>query len=365
MTGVRDDAAAGELRSVLSAELDEAVVDVEEVADGLNLILAIATESDDQAYVLRRPNKLRHTGYLNELEREYAVMERLADTPIPVPEPVLYSDDESILEAPFFVMTALDGEVIPLGATLPARFQNPSARKRVATHLIDTLAEIHAVPTEPFADIVKHVDPREQVERSVERLDEAKPVTGRDNETLRSVADWLLENAPTDPTTTLLHGDFRPGNVLFAGTDDPTLTGVIDWETALLGEPLTELGYVLLRWRDDEDPTPSVAELAARYPNQDDAIDHLRTVNEDGLSPFTANAGSPTRRELVARYENVTGRSFEHDRFYRAHAAMMLATVWEDLHRHALEAGIESDWEPYIDYVASFGDRIVRGDVPL
>lgn len=358
------DVATAELAAYLSEALDVAVAGTAVLEDGLNLTVAVSTAADGRAYVVRRPRKLRDAGYLLDPEREYRVLQRLEATAVPAPTPVLFCDDESVLGAPFLVATYLDGEVVPLGADLPRRFRDADSRRRVADRLVDSLAGVHSVAVGPFEDVCERLSPREQVDRAVERLDETARVTGRELPALRSAAAWLRRNAPSDPETVLVHGDFRPGNVLFAGTDRPAVAGVIDWETALLGDPLTELGYLLVRWRDDGDPTPSVEEIEARHPDAD-AIAHLREVNERGLAPFTARPGSPDRRAVVARYEAATGRSFEDDRFYRAHALLLLATVWEDLHRHRVAAGEESDWPPHVEYLALLATSIVEGEFPL
>lgn len=352
-----------ECRSYLAAELDSPVIDTEVLHDGLNLSVAVST-ADGREYVLRRPRKLRHTSYINEVDREYAVLEGLAGTAIPTPEPVCFCEDESLLGGPFFVTTHLEGEAIPLGSDLPERFRNPGARERLAHRLVDTLAEIHSLDVEPFEGACKRVSARERVDRAAERLEEATAVTGHDVPTLRSVGEWLRRNVPEDSGTSLAHGDFRPGNVLFAERERPTVTGVLDWETALLGDPLSELGYLLLRWRDEGDPTPSLDGLAARH-GEGEALRELRERNERGLAPFTARPGSPTRRELVARYEAATGLAFEHERFHRALAGFELATVWEDLHAHQVEAGAETAWEPHIEYMALLAEGIVRGELEL
>ncbi|NHN47962.1 phosphotransferase family protein [Halostella sp. JP-L12] len=364
MTDPETDVDTAAFRSYLSRELEATVADAEGLHDGLNLSVAISTEDGGRAYVLRRPNKLRRTESFNDLREEYEVLRRLRDTAVDAPEPVLICDDESVLGDPFLVMTHLDGESVPLGSPLPERFRTPAARERVASLLIETLADLHSVDTEPFAAVCEQETAREQVERVTARLDAATAVTGRDPPRLRSVADWLERNAPSDSEMALVHGDYRPSNVLFADADRPVIAGVLDWETAFLGDPLTELGYLLLRWRDDGDPTPPLDELRARYSN-DDVLRDLEETNERGLAPFTNRPGSPSRRELVARYEEATGVAFENDRFYRALAAFMLATVWEDLHRHQIEAGLESDWEPYVDYMAMIADSIASGEFPL
>ncbi|WP_049969639.1 phosphotransferase family protein [Haladaptatus cibarius] len=352
------------LESYLSAELGEAVTGTEVLRDGLNLSLAISTERDAKAYVLRHPNMLRHTSYINELEQEYEVMQRLRETTVRTPAPVLFCDDESILGDSFFVMTHLDGEAVPLGFDLPDRFRNAKSRARLADNLIDTLAELHSLAVEPFEGVCEQKTPRELVARTTDRLVASANATGHEPPELQSVAKWLRRNAPSKTETALVHGDFRPGNVLFAERNGPGIIGVLDWETAMCGDPRTDLGYLLLRWRDKDDPTPSLDELEARYSNED-AIEQLRERNENGISPFTAKSGSPTRRELVTRYEDETGIQFENERFYRAHAAFSLAVVWEDFHRERIEAGEESDWEPYIDYMLMIAESIARGEFPL
>jgi aminoglycoside phosphotransferase (APT) family kinase protein len=352
------------LRSYLSEELNVVVVETEVVHDGLNLSIAISTEEDEQAYVLRRPNELRHTESFNGLKQEYGMMARLRETAINAPDPVLVCDDDSVIGDPFLVMTYLDGETVPLGSDLPERFRNPAARGRVATLSIDTLAGIHSVDVEPFTDVCEQQTPLDRIARATDRLDEATRVTGHEPPALWDVADWLQQNAPSDSKTTLVHGDYRPSNVLFAGRDRPEITGVLDWETAFLGDPLTELGYLLLRWRDDNDPTPSLDEIEARYSNED-VIRDLKETNERGLAPLTDKPGSPSRRELVTRYEDETGISFENERFYRALSAFMLAAIWEGLHRHHIEAGAESNWEPHIDYMSMIANSIVSGEFQL
>lgn len=360
MTGPKTNVDAAELESYFAKELGVHVIGTELLNDGLNQVVAVSTDAAENAYVLRRPRKLRHTGYMNDLKQEYEVLGRLRETPIAAPEPVAFCADESVLGDCFFVTAYVEGTTVPLGSDLPERFRNPNSRRTLADCLIGTLAEIHSLNVEPFEGVCERRPPREQVTRCTDRLEAATDLMCYDPLAFRPVADWLQRNVPPDPETTLIHGDFRPGNVLFAGQDVPEITGVLDWETACLGDPLVELGYLLLRWHDDGDPTPSLDRLESRYPDAD-AVEELREQNERGLVPFTARPGSPSRRELVARYETETGRSFENERFYRAYAAFALATVWADLHRNRREAGEESNWEPYVEYMLLLAERIVDG----
>lgn len=355
---------SAEFESWLSRKLGAVVTGTEVLHDGLNLSVAVSTAETERAFVLRKPNKLRERSSFNDVTQEYRVMRELQDTGIEAPKPVFLCTDDSLLGDPFLVMTYLDGETISLGSDLPERFRTPTARSRLAVNLVDTLAELHSVDVDTFVDICERRPVRKQVTRVVEQFDDATRVTTHEHRDLWRVADWLRENVPEDSQTSLVHGDYRPGNVLFAEGDRPDIIGVLDWETAFLGDPLVELGYLLLRWRDDGDPTPSLEELSVRDANEE-VLEDLRRINEQGLAPFTNDPGSPSRRELVARYEAKTGFTFEQSRFYRAFSAFILAAVWEDLHRYRIEAGEKLYREPYIDYVSMVAASIVDGEFQL
>jgi aminoglycoside phosphotransferase (APT) family kinase protein len=352
------------LHAHLADVLGEPVADTAVLGDGLNLVLAVSTVTGDgPQYVLRRPNKLRDTALFADLRTEYAVLERLEPTAIPAPEPVAFCDDESVLGDAFVVTTYLDGETIRRGDGLPDRFRTERARDALADRLVETLAAIHALDTTPFEGVCAYQSALTQVDHATDRLDAVAGVCEREFPTLREVADWLRDHAPARSETTLVHGDFRPGNVLFAGDDRPDVTGVIDWETVMVGDPLTELGYLLLDWRDGGDPRLPLDDLEARYPDED--LTFVHEMNADGLSPFTNDPGSPTRREVVARYESSTGRRFDDERFYRTHAAFMMAVVWADLHRFRVEDGAESPFEPMAEYMGLLASAIAAGDIPL
>lgn len=364
MTGTDTGFDTAKLESYLGDELGIDVTETEVIHEGLNLIIGISTGNKEEAYILRRANKLRSTSYMNELEREYRVMQRLQDTPIRAPTPVLFCDDDSIIGDSFFVMSYLEGDLITLDDDLPERFRDPGSRRRVGEALIDTLGEIHLLDVNRFDDVCKHLTLREQISLTTDELNKATEVTGHELPRLRYVADWLRENAPPETKTAFIHGDFRPGNVLFAGEHQPEITGVLDWETATISDPLIDLGYFLLRWRGENATRLSLDGLEDRYPNED-SIQDLKEMNEKGFSPFTSKPGSLTRRELIARYEEKTGITFESERFYRALGAFMLATVWEDLNRHQIESGGGPGWEPYVEYMSMTAKGIVTGEIEL
>jgi aminoglycoside phosphotransferase (APT) family kinase protein len=354
----------GALGDYLAAELDVDVVGTEVVHDGVNLSIVVATESDDAAYVVQRPNQLRELETFNDLPVEYGVLERLQSTAVPAPDPVLVNEDAAIIGDAFLVMTHLEGESVPLGSRLPERFRTPAARERYAHELVDTLADLHMLEIDPFAEVCDRRPITRHVDRIMGQFEDAIAASGHEPVGFRRVADWLQENVPETDRRALVHGDYRPSNVLVTGTDRPAVAGVLDWETAFLGDPLTELGYLLLRWRDEGDPTPAIEPLVARY-GESDAIDQLRERNEQGLAPFTNEPGSPTRRDLVDRYEAATGTAFEADRFYRAFAAFTLAAVWSMLHQRRTGSDGPSWMEPNVDYLLALAESTIDGEFSL
>jgi len=91
-------------------------------------------------------------------------------------------------------------------------------------------------------------------------------------------------------------------------------------------------------------------------------IEQLRRVDEVGFWPFTTRPGTPSRREVVERYEALTGVAVENERFYRALAGLTVAAIWETWHQYLLEESRESPHEPMVDYLASIVERTIQGD---
>ncbi|MFC7057393.1 hypothetical protein [Halovenus salina] len=94
-------------------------------------------------------------------------------------------------------------------------------------------------------------------------------------------------------------------------------------------------------------------------------VDELTGDDAPAVAPYTTKPGSPTRQELVERYEAATGIDFEHDQFYRTLAAFDLAAIWEDIYRDQLESGSAGEWEPNIEYLLLVAESIVRGEYTL
>ncbi|AFO57255.1 MULTISPECIES: phosphotransferase family protein [Natrinema] len=305
----------------------------------------------DRDLVIRRPPPGETADTAHDVLREYRVTNAIADTDVPVPDPVLACEDHDVIGSDFYVMEHLQGDV--LRETEPERFAAPDHRARVGEELVDTLATIHDLEYEALG-LGEFGRPEGYTQRQVDRwgkqLTWAFEVTEDEREipTLHEVGDWLRDNVPETHPHTLVHGDYKLDNVMFAPGTPPELVGVFDWEMATLGDPRADLGWMLSYWRDSKDPAPELPELVTR---------------------FMEREGYPTRRELVARWEARTGYEFAHERFYRALAVYKLAGLGEMFFRRYLEGNSDDPMYPKMEdrvpALAARAERIIEGDEPL
>jgi aminoglycoside phosphotransferase (APT) family kinase protein len=317
--------------------------------------------------VVRRPPPGETAETAHDVLREYRVIDALQDTEVPVPPTVLACEDHDVLGADFYVMERVEGDV--LRDDEPERFAAPEHRRRVGEELVDGLARIHwvdydAVGLGEFGRPAGYTE--RQVERWAQQLTWAFQVTSDEREVpaLYEVTEWLQANVPGDHPKRLVHGDYKLDNVMYAarceaprnGRADgageagtpPDLAAVFDWEMATLGDPRADLGWLLSYWRDSKDSEPAVPELA---------------------QTFTERAGYPTRRDLVARYEDRTGIEYAHDRFYRALAVYKLCALGEMFYRRHLEGNADDPTYPLMEHrvpaLADRARRIIDGEEPL
>ena len=285
----------------------------------------------DRELVIRRPPPGETADTAHDVLREYRVMDALQETAVPMPTTLLACEDHDVIGGDFYVMERLPGDVIR--GEEPDRFAEPVHRERLGEELVETLAEIHAVDYEAVG-LGEFGRPEGFTERQVERwgkqIDWAAETTAERREVpaLDRVGEWLEESVPDDYPHTLVHGDYKLDNVSFEPGTPPEIGGVLDWELSTLGDPFTDLGWMLSFWHDADDPEPAIPEL---YPT------------------FMAREGYPTRAELVVRYEDATGYAFEHDRFYRTLAVYKMAGLGEMFLARYMNGDSDDDLYPKME----------------
>ncbi len=277
--------------------------------------------------VLRRPPRGPLPPSAHDVLREARVIGAL-DGRARVPRVLAVGDDPELIGAPFYVMEKVEGDV--LVDTLPEHLSPEAERRRVGEELIDALVELHAVDWRD-AGLEGFGKPDGYLERQLRRfLGLWEHNKTREVPAVETVGRWLGERLPDSPPATIVHGDFRLGNTLFAPGTPAKLAAILDWEMATIGDPLADLGYLMVMWTDPGDP-----EIAGM-----------------DLSPVTRQPGFPTREELVARYAERSGRPTGDLGWYRVLASWKLIVFMEGNYKRA-RAGTTDD-----PFILQFGSLI-------
>jgi aminoglycoside phosphotransferase (APT) family kinase protein len=272
-------------------------------------------------WILRRPPRPPLPPSAHDVLREARLLRALQRTAARVPKVLAVAEDPDVIGAPFYVMEVVEGAVAT--TAVPAPLDAEPERRRMADELVDALAEIHAVDWRA-AGLEGFGRPTGYLERQLRRF------TGlwehnqtRELPTLDRVTAWLAEHRPESTEATIVHGDYRLGNVMFAPRAPARLVAVFDWELATIGDPLADVGYLVASWAQPGDPDFEVA-----------------------LHDVTRQPGFPTREALIARYEQITGRSMSDVAWYTTLALWKSAIFLEGSYKRRL-AGTADD--PFFD----------------
>jgi aminoglycoside phosphotransferase (APT) family kinase protein len=252
-------------------------------------------------WVVRRPPLGHVLATAHDMAREYRVITALRDTSVPVPLTYALCTDADVIGAPFYVMSMVDG--IPYRTADEAAALGPTRIRAIAERMVATLALLHAVsPAEVgLADFGRPEGfLARQVRRWKQQLDasRSRPIAGIDE------LHALLAADPPDGTPpTIVHGDYRLDNVL-VGADDK-VAAVVDWEMATLGDPLTDVGLLIV----------------------------YQQMERLGDGPMASAApGYPTVAEVLAQYAECSGRDLSSLGFYIALASFKAAVILEGIH---------------------------------
>jgi len=222
--------------------------------------LTYRVDSPAGAVVLRRPPVGEVAATAHDMGREQRVIGALAGTGVPVPRVLAASAGGPPVDAPCFVMELVDG-VVPLGELPPGWAVTEDERRRASTALVDVLVALHAV--DPHAVGLGDFGRPEgflarQVRRWVTQWEQARDHVPADEGTaaeLTRLAGRLGDAVPATQRHAIVHGDYRIDNCLFDGADPGRIRAVLDWELSTLGDPLADLGLLLVYWHQaDERP---------------------------------------------------------------------------------------------------------------
>jgi aminoglycoside phosphotransferase (APT) family kinase protein len=311
------------VREPLTAYLDQqglgsGEVVAERIGEGHSNITFLI-QRDGERFVLRRPPRPPIPPSAHDVLREARLLTGVQEADVRTPPVLAACDDESVIGAPFYVMEYIEGVVVT--TDMPPELDTNEDRRRAGEELVDALTEIHAVDWRACG-LEGYGKPTGYLERQLRRF------TGlwehnktRELPVIQELHDWLAENMPESPESTIVHGDYRLGNVMLAGDAPARLIAIFDWELSTIGDPLADLGYMTVTWAESGDPADT---------------------SFASLSAVTRQTGFPTREELIERYEQRTGRSMSALNWYQA-LALWKAAVFMEGNLKRFQAGASDD----------------------
>lgn len=255
-----------------------------------------------KAYVLRRPPLGPVFGGAHHLQRESVVVTALEGTGIPAPRILGFCSDESVIGAPFYLMEYVPGVVVATHED--GRALAESVRTKASEQAIDVLAQIHLLDVDSVGlGTLGRRDDYLSRQLHIWHRQSHKAAT-RELPLIDELHRRLAASAPPQRYTSLVHGDYRLGNLLLAS--DGTVNAVLDWELCSLGDPMADLGWILATWRQ-----PGETEIYQ--------------------SP-SGHRGFLSRDQLIHRYQASTGRDVSDPAYYVAFALWRLACIYEGIY---------------------------------
>jgi aminoglycoside phosphotransferase (APT) family kinase protein len=260
----------------------------------------------------------------HDMMREYRVMSALNATEVPVPQMLALGTDLEVMGCPFYVMSAVAGQVLRTGEDTAEL--SPEQRGEISRQLVAALAELHGVDYRAVG-LGEFGRPDGYCTRQIRRWTEQwQHSRTRDLPDMDRLLDGLATRIPTDSEGCIVHGDFRLDNTIFTLGDRPQIRSVLDWELSTLGDPLADLAMTMTYWHDLGDDERAQIPVAVGV---------------------TAHEGFPTADQFAEQYAGLTGRDLGQLPFYLAFSAMKLAVILEGVHAryqggHTISDGYEN-----------------------
>jgi aminoglycoside phosphotransferase (APT) family kinase protein len=308
---VADDAPEGIDPPAVEAWFREHVADVEpplsfeRIAGGRSNLTYAVRDAGGRRWALRRPPLGERLASAHDMGREHMIIAALQGTSVPVPPVAGFCEDESVNGAPFYVMGFVDGPILRTKSDAEREFDE-GERHAVGERVADTLVAIHGVDPDE-AELGELGRKEGYVERQLRRWHgQWEKSKTRELPLVDDVHHRLAARVPEQGPATIVHGDYRLDNMIL----DPSgaVAAVVDWELCTLGDPLADVGLLMVYWAEPDDQFSPLFEAP------------------------THAAGFPTRGELRERYAEGSGRDLSRLDFYVALGYWKLAIILEGVY---------------------------------
>jgi aminoglycoside phosphotransferase (APT) family kinase protein len=275
------------------------------IAGGRSNLTFKVTDDAGQEYVLRRPPTSHVLPTAHDMGREHRIIKALGPTAVPVAPALGFCEDESVNGRPCYVMGYVDGHVLR-DARIAAETFPPELRRRAAEDLCDVLADLHAVDVDAvgLGDLARREGYiARQLKRWYSQYQQSAALQDRTVPIIDEMHDFLAARIPDQGTAAIVHGDYRLDNTMFGR--DAKVAAVLDWEICTLGDPLADVGLLMVYWAERGDAHQALGASA------------------------TTLEGFPSRQEMRARYAARSGRDVSALGFYIAFGYWKLACILE------------------------------------
>ena len=256
-------------------------------------------------WALRRPPLGKRLGSAHDMGREFRVISALQETPVPVPPLVGLCEDDGVNEAPFYVMEFVEGPILRSKAEAEV-FPDEGDRRAISERIVATLVEIHSVDPDSvgLGELGRKEDyVARQLRRWQGQWEKGKT---RDLPLVDEVHERLCNRIPEQGPATIVHGDYRLDNMIL--TDSGEIAAVVDWELCTLGDPLADVGLLMVYWSEPGD------ELVPLF------------------EPATMAPGFMSRKEVAELYAEKSGRDLSELDFYVALGLWKLVIILEGVY---------------------------------
>jgi aminoglycoside phosphotransferase (APT) family kinase protein len=280
----------------------EPPLEFDRISGGRSNLTYGVTDADGRRWALRRPPLGKRLASAHDMAREHRILAALAPTDVPVAPVVALCEDESVNGAPFYVMDFVDGPILRSRAEAEEVFDDPQ-RSAIGERVVDTLVAIHEVDPDEvgLGDLGRKEDyVARQLRRWHGQWEKSKT---RELDLIDDLHDRLAARIPEQGPATIVHGDYRLDNMILAGSGE--VAAVVDWELCTLGDPLADVGLLLVYWVEAGDEFKPLFDAATTAP------------------------GFPSRDDVKARYAERSGRDLAEIDFFVALGYWKLAIILE------------------------------------
>ncbi|MEM7552034.1 MAG: phosphotransferase family protein [Bacteroidota bacterium] len=272
--------------------------------------------SEDKELVLRRPPRGANIKSAHDMGREFKVLKSL-NSHFPVPRPVYFTEDESVIGSPFYIMEKVNGLILRAGKPIPSEVGS-SQFEKLSKATVDTLAQLHKINLQKIGlDSMGKPDGyvERQVKGWIKRYHNAQT---DDIKGLSEMEDWLNKNIPADQKIAFVHNDFKYDNLVVDPNNDFRVLAVLDWEMATVGDAFMDLGTTLAYWSEADD--------------------------HSALKPFnvTSLPGNRSRAQVLDYYQEITETEVKNAIFYYVFGLYKIAVIGQQIYKRFKE-GLTKD----------------------